>query len=269
MPRAGPDFAAYLRSRRALVPVTEQVPRGRRSTRRVPGLRRQELADAAAISVEYYTRLEQGRAPHPSREVLAALAQALRLLPAERDHLFRLAGEPPPVPAAPQTEVRPGLSLMLQTLDRALAVTVHDGRLDLLARNTAAEELLGPLPPPGRFSRNLVHQAFTPPTGRMLGEDGAAYARFATAELRSALARYPEDDYLRALQRELSATSADFREHWSRGEVGGERSMVKRLRDPQGGWTVFRGEVLHDAERDHWVVIYTPDPSGSPEPVTT
>ncbi|WP_199539157.1 helix-turn-helix domain-containing protein [Desertihabitans brevis] len=259
MPGAGSEFAAYLRSRRALVPA-EWVPPGRRSSRRVPGLRRQELADAAAISVEYYTRLEQGRAPHPSRAILSALAQALRLRPAERDHLFRLAGELPPEPPAPRTRIRPGLSRMLQALDRTLPVTVHDGRLDLLSRSAAADELLGPLPPESRFRRNLVFQAFTPPTGPLPAEDGGAYARFASAELRSALARYPDDEYLRDLLAELTATSADFREHWARGEVGGQRSMVKRLRDPERGWTVFRGEILHDAERDHWVVIYTPEP---------
>ena len=83
------------------------VDGARGSFRRVPGLRRQELAQIASISVEYYTRLEQGRAPRPSRDVLAALARSFELTVAERDHLFRLAGELPPEPAEPSSDVDP------------------------------------------------------------------------------------------------------------------------------------------------------------------
>lgn len=253
------DLGAYLRGRRAVMSAPEQPADGRSSRRQVPGLRRQELAEAAGISVEYYTRLEQGRAPRPSREVLAALARACGLTVAERDHLFRLGGELPPEPLAPDSTVRPGLLGLLRGLDRTVPVTVHDGRLDVLARNAAATELLGPISGAGRFRRNVVRQGFTAAAGRILGHDGARrYARWATAELRSATGRYPQDTYLRSLVAELSATSAAFRSHWAQGEVAAARSGAKHLHHPTRGWLTFQSEMLHDPERDHWIVIYTP-----------
>ncbi len=260
--RTRPHLGEYLRGRRAALappgPTGQPVQR-RVSRRQVTGLRRQELADVAGISVEYYTRLEQGRAPRPSREVLTALARALGLTAAQRAHLFRLAGELPPEPLAPGSEVRPGLRLLLRDLDDTVPVTVHDGRLDVMARNAAAAELLGPLSSGGRYGRNIVHQGFTSTAREVLGDDGAQrYARWATAELRSAMSRYPDDEHLRSLLAELSATSATFRSHWGRGEVAAERSGVKHLRHPTRGWLTFHSEMLHDAERDHWVVIYAP-----------
>jgi transcriptional regulator with XRE-family HTH domain len=253
------DFGKYLRHQRAMMAPPKQPTDWPAPRRRVPGLRRQELAEAAGISVEYYTRLEQGRAPRPSREVLTALARALGLTAAERDHLFRLAGELPPEPLAPDSEVRPGLLRLLRDLDDTVPVTVHDGRLDVMARNAAAAELLGPLSSAGRYRRNIVHQGFTATARRILGDEGAhRYAGWATAELRSAMGRYPNDQYLRSLFTELSATSATFRSHWGRGEVTAGRSAVKHLRHPTRGWLAFQSEMLHDAERDHWIVIYAP-----------
>jgi transcriptional regulator with XRE-family HTH domain len=233
---------------------------GRTSHRRVPGLRRQELAEIAGISVEYYTRLEQGRAPRPSREVITALARAYELSNAERDHLFRLAGEIPPEPHAPGTEIRPGLLLLLRNLEDTMPVTVHDGRLDLLAHNAAAADLLGPLSTGGRYGRNIVHRCFTAAgLSDVLGADGAEQlARAATAELRGALSRYPDDEYLQTLFRELFDTCSAFRDHWDRGEVGALRSAVKSLRHPTRGWLRFNSEILHDPERDHWIMLYTP-----------
>lgn len=254
------DFGDYLRRRRAQMSPPDQPGGARTSHRRVPGLRRQELSDVAGISVEYYTRLEQGRAPRPSREILGALARAFALSDVERAHLFRLAGELPPEPDAPDAEVRPGLLRMMRSLDDTMPVTVHDGRLDRLAHNTAAAELFGPLSVGGRYGRNIVYQCFTAPTLRdVLGEDGADnFASEITAQLRLALSRYPDDGYLQSLIGELSATSATFRAHWDRGEVGARRSAVKRLRHPTRGWLSFDSEVLHDPERDHWVMLYTP-----------
>ncbi|WP_036968800.1 helix-turn-helix domain-containing protein [Promicromonospora kroppenstedtii] len=253
------DFGAYLRDRRAMVTAPGQPAERRASRRRVPGLRRQELAEAAGISVEYYIRLEQGRAPRPSREVLTALARATGLTTAERDHLFRLAGELPPEPSAPDSMVRPGLLRLLDGLDDTVPVTVHDGKLDVIARNAAATELLGPITGTGRYRRNIVQHGFTAAAHRALGAEGAhRYARWATAELRSAIGRYPDDDHLRSLVQELGANSATFRDHWSQGEVSLGRSGEKHVHHPTRGWLAFQSEMLHDAERDHWVVIYAP-----------
>ncbi|MFD2795161.1 helix-turn-helix domain-containing protein [Promicromonospora vindobonensis] len=256
-----PGFGTYLRSRRAMVEAPEQPAAMRSSRRRVPGLRRQELAEAAGISVEYYIRLEQGRAPRPSREVLTALARATGLTTTEQDHLFRLAGELPPEPSAPGSTVRPGLLRLLNGLDDAVPVTVHDGRLEVVARNVAATELLGPISGTGRYRHNIVQHGFTATARHVLGDEGAhRYARWATAELRSALGRYPDDEHLRSLVRELSTTSTAFRDHWSQGEVSLGRSGEKRLHHPTRGWLAFQSEMLHDPERDHWVVIYAPTP---------
>lgn len=254
------EFGDYLRRRRAGMPPPEPPTGVRTSRRRVPGLRRQELADIAGISVEYYTRLEQGKATRPSREILAALAQAFELSKAERDHLFRLAGEPPPEPESPEATIRPGLLRMLHGLTDTMPVTVHDGRLDLLALNTAATELLQPLAATGPYGRNIVYQVFTATAlADLLGDDGAEQlARVAAAELRRALSRYPGDPYIQALHTELTATSASFRDHWERGEVEAWRSAAKHIRHPTRGWVNFDIEMLHDPERDHWIMLYTP-----------
>jgi transcriptional regulator with XRE-family HTH domain len=257
---ARPELGEFLRQQRALMQPAERVVNGRVSSRRVPGLRRQELAEAAGISVEYYTRLEQGRAPRPSREILAALERTFGLSLAERGLLFRLAGELPPEIEAPASVIRPGLQRLLRGLDEVMPVTVHDGRLDLLAANEAANELLGTLLSPGPFGRNVVHFAFTSPMVKgVVGDEGAdQLARVAASELRMAMSRYPEDEYLHAIFRDLTERSAQFREYWERAEVGTWRSAMKVLRHPERGWLRFESEMLHDPENDHWIMLYTP-----------
>lgn len=254
-----PDLGSFLRQRRAMMtpPATADGPRS--SRRRVPGLRRQELAEGASVSVEYYTRLEQGRAPRPSRDVLAALARALGLDDPERDHLFRLAHEMPPEATEPSAAVRPGLLRLIEHLDPAIPVTVHDGRLDVVAANASAADLFGRLSEDGRYGRNIVHRAFTSSVlTDSLDEDGKQQLlRVAAAELRAALSRYPDDPYLLGLFHELSADSLLFREHWERGEVGVWRSAFKRIRHTSKGWLDFDTEMLHDPERDHWFMLYT------------
>ena len=264
------DLAHYLRQRRAAMSPPAGQGRPRTSRRRVAGLRRQEAADLAGISVEYYTRLEQGRAPRPSREILAALARGLALTGPERAHLFRLGGESPPELPAPDAVVRPGLLRMLRALDETMPVTVHDGRLDLLARNEPAAELLPPSDVTVRFGRTLAYQAFTTTalTG-LLGDGADQFLRVTASELRTALSRYPHDDYLRALLAELTTSSPTFRDYWERGEVIAWRSATKRLRHPTHGRVTYDIELLQDPERDHWVMLYTPRdaPDGPPDDV--
>lgn len=254
------EFAEYLRLRRAMLTAPEPAESGRASRRRVQGMRRQEVAASANISVEYYTRLEQGRALRPSREILTALSRALDLTDAERDHLYRLGGELPPEPTTPEEVIRPGLLRMLRGLDATMPVTVHDGRLDLLARNRAAAELLEPLTRNGPYRRNVVYQAFTATDlPALLGDDGAElFLRVAAAELRTALSRYPDDAYLRAIRDRLMGNSVAFRDHWQRGEVNSWKSAIKDMHHPDRGWTTFDIEMLHDPERDHWIMLYIP-----------
>jgi transcriptional regulator with XRE-family HTH domain len=141
------ELAAFLRSRRERVaPVDVGLPAGRR--RRTPGLRREEVAQLAYISTEYYTRLEQARAPHPSSEVLAGLARALRLNDAERNHLHHLAGVPPVRPVGPPLEVRQSILDLLDRLPNAAAI-VLSAYCEVIAWNhlatagSASEEALG------------------------------------------------------------------------------------------------------------------------------
>lgn len=238
-------------------PVTADGPRA--SRRRVPGLRRQELAEIASVSVEYYTRLEQGRAPRPSRDVLSALAVSFRLSDAERGHLFRLAGELPPEPSEPSGAVRPGLLRLMDRIDPVVPVTVHDGRLDVVAASASAMELFGPLTAGGEYGRNIVHRAFMTPafTDRLDADGTEQLWRVAAAELRASLSRYPEDAYLDGLFHDLVDRSPAFRQRWDSGEVGVWRSAFKRVRHPAEGWLDFDTEMLHDPERDHWFMLYT------------
>ena len=250
----------YLRHQRAEMTPRDRVEVSPLSHRRVPGLRRQELADVAGISVEYYTRLEQGRASRPSREILNALARAFGLSEAEREHLFRLAGELPPRPRAPAAHIRPGLRQLLDSMDDTMPVTLHDGRLDMLAFNAAAAELFGPVFGDGPYGRNIAHQAFTSVGLRqVLGSEGAEQlARVAAAELRKVLSLYPEDEYLHSLFRELSTSSPEFSRQWERGEIGTWRSAMKHVNHPTRGVLAFDSEMLHDPESDHWVMFFTP-----------
>lgn len=228
------------------------------SVRRVPGLRRQELADITGVSIEYYTRLEQGRAVRPSREILMTLAAAFQLSPSEAEHLFRLAGEVPPEPPAPSAEIRSGVQHVLSSLEATMPVTVHDGRLDMLSLNAAALELFGPLFDEGPYGRNIVNQAFIA-TGleTVLGHAGAGQLRrVAASELRRALSRYPQDERLRLLLRDLSKKSEDFADYWARGEVGTWRSALKHVRHPTRGVLSFESQMLHDPENDHWVMLF-------------
>ncbi|MGJ9413370.1 helix-turn-helix domain-containing protein [Aeromicrobium sp. CF4.19] len=258
-----PELGEFLRHRRALMTPPGRPGRERVSARRVPGLRRQELSDIAGISVEYYARLEQGRAPRPSREILGALGRAFELSTAENEHLFRLAGELPPQPRAPAAGIRPGLRQLLDSLDDTMPVTVHDGRLDVLAFNAAAADLFGPIFGDGPYGHSIVFQAFTSDGLRdVLGEEGAEQlARVAAAELRKALSVYPDDEHLRSVFRELSTSSPEFNRHWERGEIGTWRSAMKRVNHPTRGVLTFDSEMLHDPESDHWVMLFTPRPA--------
>lgn len=141
-----------------------------------------------------------------------------------------------------------------------MPVTIHDGRLDVLALNAAAAELLEPIFGDGPHGQNIVFQAFTSAGIReVLGDDGAEQlARVSAAELRKALTRYPEDENLGSLFRELSMTSPEFTRHWARGEVGTWRSALKHINHPTRGSLAFDSEMLHDAENDHWVMLLTP-----------
>ncbi|MBL7258201.1 helix-turn-helix transcriptional regulator [Paractinoplanes lichenicola] len=258
------ELAAFLRSRRERVtPADVGLPAGPR--RRTPGLRREEVAQLAFISTEYYARLEQARAPHPSTEVLTGLARALRLSDAERAHLHQLAGAPP-VARGPSREVRRSILDLIQRLPHAAATVISAG-FDILAWNELAAALLEDFSAVPQRERNLVRRAFLGPhkDGQILYgvSDLDDFARHSAHRLRAAAARYPDDDGVRSLVDDLLAGSPRFRELWESHDVTDEPTLRKTFRHPVVGPITLNCDVLDIADRDQRVVIYTAEP-GSP-----
>lgn len=251
--------AALQLARSRLRPADVGMPAG--TNRRVPGLRREEVALLAGISVDYLVRLEQGRGPRPSAQVLGALARALRLTDDERDHLFHLAGASPPRPGHIDGIVRPGT---LRVLDRLtdLPALVLDAKGDVLAWNALAAALLGdfsawPLP-----TRNLAWQRFLGAGGRVAldPEEDELAAVEAVAALRAVAGRYPDDPGLRRLLEDLRAGSPRFAALWERGEVAQRRSTTKAVDHPELGRLVLDCDTLHLPDTDQRMVVYSAAP---------
>jgi hypothetical protein len=259
------ELAAFLRSRRERIsPADVGLPAGPR--RRTPGLRREEAAQLAFISTEYYTRLEQARGPHPSREVLAGLARALRLTDAERDHLHHLAGVPPAPPRGPSREVRQSILDLLRRLPQAAAM-VTSAASEVIAWNDLAAALMEDFSALPRRERNLVRRVFLGPqeNGRRLYgvSDAGEFARSSARRLRAAAGRYPDDPELAELVAELLAGSEEFRELWASHDVTAERTLRKTFQHPVVGPVEVDCDVLDLSDSDQQVVIYTATP-GSP-----
>ncbi|MBF6047568.1 helix-turn-helix domain-containing protein [Streptomyces sp. NRRL B-1677] len=234
-------LGGFLRARRGRVsPEQAGLPGGRR--RRVHGLRREELAQLAGISVDYYVRLEQGRATQPSPEVLDALATALGLGTAERRHLATLAGAP--AGPAPGTRVGPVLQRIVDGM-AGLPVFVTTHRLDAVAWNHLGSELAGGLAEPGRRDRNQAAYLFLDPAARDVFPEWEDRAVEAVGQLRVAAGRYPDDAELTALVTGLSARSADFRRIWATGEVVMCAAGRKRVRHPRAGLLTLDYQTLH------------------------
>ncbi|MER6219350.1 helix-turn-helix transcriptional regulator [Streptomyces sp. 900105755] len=261
------ELAAFLRSRRERIsPAEVGLPRGPR--RRTPGLRREEVAQLAFISTEYYTRLEQARGPRPSREVLGGLARALRLSDAERGHLHHLAGAPPGPPPGPSREVRQSLLDLLRRLPQAAAF-VTSATFEVLAWNDLAAALMedfSALPP---RDRNLMRRAFLTPRpagSRLYGvSDVDAFARHSAQRLRATAGRYPDAPEVTGLVAELLAGSEEFRRLWELHDVSAEPTLVKTFRHPVVGPVTVNCDALDITDRDQQVVIYTATPGSRSE----
>jgi len=258
-------LAAFLRARRARRrPTDVGLPDSGR--RRTPGLRREEVAQLAGMSVDYYTRLEQGRGPRPSRQILAALTRALMLTADERDYLFRLAGQTPPRTAGPSREVGYAVRHLLDALTEVPAYVV-DAKYDVLAWNTLAVHFIGDLS--DRDDRNLIRWAFRRPAGDPAWDDAdtLAFARATVADLRASYARYPDDPELVGLVTEMLATSPRFAEMWEAHEVAERRRLVKRVDHPRLGPLEFECQVLHVPATDQRVIVYCPEPGSRTQEV--
>ncbi|MFJ4715203.1 helix-turn-helix transcriptional regulator [Streptomyces sp. NPDC088785] len=233
--------------------------------RRAAGLRREELALLAGISADYVTRLEQGRASHPSDQVVAALARALRLSGAEREHLFRLAGLVPPGPDRVPGSLTPSVHRLLERL-AGTPVAVFDAAWTLLLANPLHTALLGERPDWRAHRSNGVWWTFLGPPGRVRLGPGERRAMEAAlvADLRATASRYPADPEVSALVAVLRADSPRFAELWETGAVGRHEAARKTVDHPRIGPLTLDCDILTVAGDDLRVMVYTAEP-GTPD----
>ncbi|MFI5549556.1 helix-turn-helix transcriptional regulator [Streptomyces sp. NPDC051738] len=254
------ELADFLRRGRArLDPSDVGLTAGAR--RRTPGLRREEVAALAGMSVDYYARLEQSRGPRPSRQMLTALARALRLTDDERDHLFHLGGEEPPRRETASGHVRPGLLLILDRLHDTPAQLVTDCG-EVLAQNTMAKALVGDVMSRPPRDRNLARLFFLDPTARSLfpDEDRAAHARGHVASLRAVAAARPDDPEPAALVAELRASSEEFARLWDEHQVSQRDRATKRFPHPLVGLLELDCEVMLSHQHHQLLIVHTARP---------
>lgn len=262
---AGTSLAATLRVwRDRLSPAEVGVPAG--WSRRAVGLRREELADLAGVSVDYIVRLEQGRATAPSGQVVAALARVLQLTRAERDHLYRLAGLQPPGDRVISDHISPGVQRLLTRLGEVpVAVFAADWRLVWWSCRWAA--LLGDPCRVAPEDRSLVSARFPTPGSRgcvaawpvRVGDQDAS-DRAIVADLRRASGRYPEDRRLAELLRRTIDGNARFAQLWRAGAVGEHAEDRKTIEHPAVGEITVDCDVLSAGDTDLKIVALTAPP---------
>ncbi|MGW1794656.1 helix-turn-helix domain-containing protein [Streptomyces sp. NPDC001984] len=256
------ELSEFLRSRRArLKPEDVGLPDFGRH-RRVPGLRREELAQLAGVSVAYYTRLEQGNGRNVSAEVLDSIARALRLTDAEHAHLTHLAKpKQHKKKAAGRTQqVRGALRQLLDTMDGVPAY-VTGRRSEILAWNRMAVALFGDWGELPVTERNWARLVFLRPDYRDLFVDWEQKAIDIVCSLRMDAGCYPDDPRLSAIVGELSVKSADFRRLWATHDVKEKSYGVKRLHHPLVGELSLNYETLKVADdSDQSLIVYHAEP---------
>ncbi|MET7404385.1 helix-turn-helix transcriptional regulator [Streptomyces parvulus] len=230
------ELGAFLRSRRERIrPADVGLPSGPR--RRVPGLRREEVAQLAGASVDYYNELERGAGSQPSEQMIAALARALRLSADERDYLYRLADRPVPVQGGAASHVHPGMLDLLGRMTSTPAQVITDLHVTLV-QNPLAVALLGDQSGLRGPRASFVHRWFTEPAARELypEADHAAQSRAFVADLRAAAARRDaRDPEAGTMIRTLLGLSPEFAALWADHDVAVRRDDRKRLNHPTLG----------------------------------
>ena len=266
----GTGLGAMIRTWRDKLPPSAAglpVARGRRAA----GLRREELADLAGVSVDYIVRLEQGRATAPSASVVASLARALQLSTAERDHLYRLARLVPPTDGAIPDHLPPGVQRVLARLgDVAVAVFAADWQLVWWNRGWAA--LLGdPSASPPRL-RNFARDRFPVESGAahlarwpVTETDRGATDAAVVSDLRRVTGRFPQDRRLATLIRDLNVGNRRFAELWAAGEVAAHREDHKTIDHPSVGPVTVDCDVLTAGDSELKIVIMTAAPGSEDE----
>ncbi|MFJ2865658.1 helix-turn-helix domain-containing protein [Kitasatospora sp. NPDC087314] len=263
------ELSEFLRSRRArLRPEDVGLP-GTTTRRRVPGLRREELAQLAGVSTAYYTRLEQGHGESVSAAVLDAIARVLRLSPAEREHLGRLTKPARRRPGRAVTRrqcVRPALQQLLDAMEGVPAYVIGR-RLDVIGWNRLGTALLGDFAAMPPEQRNMAWHVFLDPAAHELYQDWEGKATDVVGMLRLDAGRDPDDPRLASLIGELSLKSADFRRLWAAHGIQDKGHGTKQLHHPVVGRLSLQYETLRPAgEPDQVLVTYHAEPgSGSAE----
>jgi transcriptional regulator with XRE-family HTH domain len=248
------ELGGFLRSRRArLQPAEVGLAPGLR--RQTPGLRREEVALLAGISVDYYIRLEQGRGPHPSEQVLIALGRTLRLTGDEHDYLLRLGGQAP-ASVEPAREVPENVLRLLDRLDDVPAMVIN-ACFDVLAWNQMMVVLIGDLSAVPYRRRNRLRWLFD--SSNVATGNKLQLARQCVADLRAG-GRYPADPEVRRLVDELSAESSQFAELWAEREIEVQRSLTKRSVHPIVGELELDCEILTVPGHDVRLLLYTAAP---------
>ncbi len=249
------------RWRERVAPEDVGLPVGRR--RRAPGLRREELAGLAAISADYLTRLEQGRATSPSVQVVESLARALRLADAERDLLFELAGHVAPGTGVVCSRLTPSVQRVLDRL-AGTPVCVYDASWTLVVANAPYDALMGETTTWHGLERNAVWRHLVGPGSRAVTtpEEQSRFEALLVADLRLTASRYPEDVRLRRLVRDLSALSPRFVELWAASdpEPGHEMARHKIIGHPSVGRITLDCDTLVVAVDDLRLMVYTAEP---------
>ncbi|QJS99823.1 helix-turn-helix transcriptional regulator [Streptomyces asoensis] len=254
------ELGDFLKTRRAeLSPRTVGLP-DTRTPRRVPGLRREEVAQLAAISTDYYIRLEQGRM-QPSAPVLQSLVRVLHLSDDQRDYVFELAGKANDRPLRRSGQkVQPQLRRLLDDLAATPAI-VLGRRMDILAWNALGAALVTDFSLIPEKKRNYVRLLFTDPAMKQLYPDWERVAGTAVAQLRMEAARYPQDPRLTALVGELSVQDDDFRTWWGGHHVAALNVGTKTLHHPIAGELTLDWDTLTaSTDPEQQLVVWTAEP---------
>jgi transcriptional regulator with XRE-family HTH domain len=252
---------AVRRWRDRVQPAAAGVPVGGR--RRAAGLRREELAGLAGISVDYLTRLEQGRATSPSVQVVEALARALRVSDAERDLLFRLSGHSTPGLDVVSSRITPSVQRLLDRLANT-PVAVYDATWTLIVANAPYDALMGPTTSWQGIERNSVWRHLVGPGSRAVHtrEQQREFEAGLVADLRLTAARYPHDQRLKQLIREITAQSPRFEKLWESSAPTPHQDFGrhKMIDHPDVGHITLECDTLVVAANDLRIMIYTAEP---------
>ncbi|MFD4600696.1 helix-turn-helix transcriptional regulator [Streptomyces sp. NPDC058464] len=264
----GTELGRYLRARRTQVTPEEAGLTAGVGLRRTPGLRREELATLAGISIDYYARLERGKETRPSPSVIDSLARALRLEEDEHDHLRSLAAlaarTAPEPPAPPSRTVRPGVKLLLESM-RPHPAHVVSRTGDVLAANPGGLRLLAGLEDWPAKQRNIGRYLFLHPAARELFDDWLGQIRGCVARLRALAGTDPDAPDLTQLVGELLLKSPEFARMWERYDVRGHSYGRKTFHHPEVGDLALGYQSLElEGTPGHRMVAYYAEP-GTPD----